>query len=339
MEESMKMKFVFLSLLGSIGLLGLTLSCSTGEAAAGQILGASSEAPVFLACRAVSDTEIDFEFSMPVKLVSLYFSPELAVDSVEEGSVIRVNLNESPSPGERLTADLLVEDSGGNTINVLVPFRTRNNRIPALSINELRTEYSKPKAEFIELKMLKAGNLGAVRVYIAGNTKSPMVYEFPPVEVKEGEYVTLHLRTTEESNKDELGDNLGESGGVDSSPEGRDLWRPGSEKTLHKTDAVYLLDQDDKVISAILIAENPDPWWDKEHFAQAADFLHKQGVWKSAEGNVPGPADVFISTKTTLTRSICRDESIPNSNSAADWYITANSSATPGKPNSVKRYQ
>jgi hypothetical protein len=316
-------------------------SCSTGEAAsagASKILGASSEAPVFIACKAVSETEINFQFSQPVKVVSLHFKPELTVDSVENGSTVRVHFSQKPAPGTRFTADLLAEDERGNTINLLVPLRSRNNRIPALLINELRTEYSKPKAEFIELKTLEAGNLGALRLYIAGNYKNPLVYEFAPVEVAQGEYVVLHLRTLEEGCRDELGANLDESGGTEASPAARDLWIPDSAKLLHKTDAVYLLDQDDRVIDAVMISENPDPWWNKEYFAEAAEFLFKQGTWKSAAGKICGPADAVSGGNTTTTRTICRDETTADTNTAADWYTTANSSATPGTPNNPKRF-
>ena len=182
----MKIKIFCAALMGLCGLFCTVCSCSTGEAAA-QVLGASSQSPVFLSCKAVSETEIDFQFSLPVKMVSLRFSPALTVDSVENGNIIRVHFSNGPGPGERLTADLLAEDGRGNTINVLAPLRTRNNRIPALRLNELRTENSKPKTEFIEFKMLSAGNLGALRVYIAGYTKNPLVYEFAPVEVNAGE--------------------------------------------------------------------------------------------------------------------------------------------------------
>ncbi|MDR2477833.1 MAG: hypothetical protein LBD48_00820 [Treponema sp.] len=187
------MKYLFIALAGMSVFLFPVCSCLTGETTA-RILGASSEAPVFLECRAVSETEINFQFSLPVKIVSLRFSPDMEIGSLEEGSTVRVHFAQSPGIGERLTADLLAEDQEGNTINVLVPFRTRNTRVPALQINEMRTEYasSSSRSEFIEFKILKAGNLGALRVYITGNYKNPLVYEFSPIEVSENEYLVLH---------------------------------------------------------------------------------------------------------------------------------------------------
>ena len=334
----MKNFYLVAAWLCSVVLTVCSCATETGGDIAKKIIGVKSEAPVFLSCQAVSETEINFRFSVPVRVVSLHFSPEIIPDEVENGSTVRVILSEKPGPGQRLTADLLAEDSNGNTINVLVPFLTRNNRIPPLLINEIRTEYSKPRCEFIELKTLQAGNIGALRVFIAGNFKTPMVYEFPPVEVSAGEYITLHLRTTEESNCDELGKNLDESGGADSSATGRDLWIPGSAKLLHKTDIIYLLDQDDNVVDSVMLSESAEPWWSKDYFAEAAELLFNAGAWKSPDGKICSPADAVISAGTTLTRTICRDETINSTGTASAWYISANSSATPGKPNNPKRY-
>jgi len=335
------MKKICFALLGACIVLG---SCSTGEAAASaiaQMFGGSSQALLFLNCRAVSEDEIEFEFSQPVTVKSLNFDPALSIASVEDGSTVRVRLEESPAPGVHFTADLLAEDSDRNTINVLVPFRSRNNRMPSLVINELCTENNKPKAEFIEFKMKSAGNLGAMRVFIMGNTNAAKltIYEFMPVEVKKDEYVVLHLRNVEEACKDEYGENLDESGGKDSSPTARDFWLPGNDKLMHKeATTVYVLDQDDRVLGAVMISTSLDSWWNKDYFAEAADFLFQQGAWKSADGKICGPENAARSAGTTNTRTICRDETVENTNTAADWYITATSGATPGKPNSTKRY-
>jgi hypothetical protein len=335
----MKYMYSLLAVICSLFCTGCSSATGGTEAAAEQILGRNSKAPVFLSCKAVSETEIDFEFSVPVKVTSLHFTPEIQPDAIENGSTVRVSYNGGPGPGEKVTADLLAEDDNGSTINVFVHFRTRNNRIPSLLITEIRTEYSKLKCEFIELKTFKAGNLGALRVFIAGNYKAPLIYEFSPIEVAQEEYITLHLRTTEESNRDELGRNLDESGGTDSSPTGRDIWIPGSTKLLHKTDAIYLLDQDDGVVDAVMLSENADPWWKKDYFAEAAEFLYNAAAWKSPDNKICDPSKAVQSARTTLTRTICRDETPgKDSDTADDWYITVNSGATPGKPNNIKRY-
>jgi hypothetical protein len=317
-----------------------TEDSETKDSETGNIGGISVKIPpalVFLRYEIVSETEIVFEFSQPISLISLGLKPELKFNAAAKGNDVKIILTEKPEPASLIEVDLQVKDEYGKTDREQVSFRTKNNRVPKMQINELRTEYSKPKAEFIEFKMLSDGNLGAVRVFVVGNYKKPLLYEFAPVEVRENDYVVLHLRTYEDSWVDELGENLDESGGTDSCSTARDFWIPGSTELFHKTDAVYVLDQDDKVLDAVMIAEKPDSLWGKDYFAKTAEFLYSKGAWRSPAGTVCSPANAVDSSKTTATQTICRDETVENTHTAADWYITAKSCATPGLPNSPKR--
>jgi len=291
----------------------------------------------FLSARFISGTEIEFEFSSSVTVLSLSFDPFVEVDSVEGGSTVKVSLEEETAPAMQLTVEIIAEDEWENAITVEVPLISKNNHVPKLQINELRTEHSNPKAEFIEFRIVSDGNLGALRVFAASNSKNPMVYQFAPVEVIAGEYVVLHMRTFDESCVDEFGD-LDESGGTDSCPTARDFWISGSTELLRKTDAVYVLDQDDRVLDAVMFSEKPDPAWGKDSLAAAAEFLFAKGAWTSPSGKICSPEDAVDSSKTSPTRSISRDETVDNTGTKADWYITANSNATPGLPNSTVRY-
>jgi len=295
-------------------------------------------ASVFLKCRAVSENKIEFEFSQPVKVKSLGFDPVLNVASIEDGSTVRVTLEENAAPGLLVNADLSVEDEHENTINVCAQLRIKNNRMPAVVINEVRTKYTKPKVEFIEFKIKTPGNLGAMRVFMAGGSQKPTIYEFSPVEVGEGEYVVLHLRKTEEGCKDECGGDLSESTGTDSSPNARDFWVPGTAKLINNTGVIYVLDQDDHVLDALMFSEKQDVKWTKDYLAEAAEFLYNSGAWKTTGGKVCGPADALSSVGTTATGTLCRNENAEDTNTAADWYITVTSGATPGNSNNPKRY-
>jgi hypothetical protein len=306
------------------------------------MLGGSSQALLYLGSRAIAEDEIEFEFSRPVTVRQLSFEPDITIAAVEDGNIVRVKTEKKIEPGILLTADLLAEDEKRNTINVLVSFRSRNNRMPDLIINEICTEYSNPRTEFIEFKTKSTGNLGAMRVIIMGNSAASRqtIYEFKPVEVKKDEFIVLHLRTVEENCKDEYGIKLDESGGRNASPTARDFWIPGNTKRIHKeASVIYVLNQDDKVLCAVMISNQPVNWWGKDYLAEAAELLFSQGAWKSVKGQVCGPAEAVNTTGTTNTRTICRDETVKNTNTAADWYITATSSSTPGKPNNPKRHQ
>ena len=319
-------------------------SCSTGEGTPARMLGGSSQALLYHNYRAVSEDEVEFVFSRPVTIKSISFTPDISVVSVENGSTVLVKLAQSPEPGRLITADLVAEDDKKNSINVLVTMRARNNRMPKLAINEVCVVYANAaagkKAEFIELKMKSAGNLGAMRVFIIGNSNASRqtVYEFLPVEVKAGDYVVLHLRTFYPAeSKNEYGANLAESGGVNSSPTARDFWIPGETKLIQHTSFVYVLDQDDNVLDAVLLCQNPDSPWPKDYFTEAAAFLFAKGAWKSSNGIIIRPSDAVPTTGTTNTRTINRSETAENTNSAADWFIpAANGSATPGGSNVKK---
>jgi len=317
------------------------VSCSTPDTSiSAQIQGNSSQSVLYLNCKAVSEDEIEFEFSRPVTIRNLVFFPDIPIESIENGSTVRVKLKEGAVPGNLITADLLAEDENKNTINVLVSLRARNNRMPDILINELCTEYSNPKTEFIEFLIKSDGNLGGMRVIIHGNSNASRqtIYEFKPVEVKENDFVVLHLRTVDDNCIDEYGDNLDESGGKNATPGARDFWIPGNTKLVHKeATIIYVLDQDDKVLTALIVTNKPDPWWSKDYFADAAIFLYNQGVWLSPEGHIPRPADAANSTGTTNTRTINRDEAAENPNTAAAWYVTVTSGATPGRTNNLNR--
>jgi hypothetical protein len=211
------------------------------------------------------------------------------------------------------------------------------DELPLLLINEIRTEYSgtAKRAEYIELKALESGNLAGLRVFVASNTKDTLVYTFLPIGVRKGEYVVLHLRTLDDSCIDEYEGGKDESGGRDSSPVARDFYVPGNSKLLRKTDAVYIKDMDDNVLDAVMIAVKPFPKGSLDFFTKAAEFLFNEGAWKSANGGMPGIEDAVDSTGigSALTRSISRNENAKDSNTAADWYITANGGITPGRKN------
>jgi len=301
--------------------------------------------PVYLYLKTVSETEIVFGFSQPVTKAELKFDPELDFIITEKSDTVKVSLADELDPEQNYIAEIEVTDAYERTIKKGIPFRLRISQAPALQINELRTEYASKtnttaaKAEFIEFKMLSGGNMGGLKVYVEGYYKAPLIYTFDPVEVKKSEYVVLHLRTLEDLCQNEFGEDLAESGGTDSSPTARDFWIPGSNKLLHNIDIIYVLDQDDNVLDAVMISKTPDLKWDKDYFIKAADFLFNQEAWTSSTGAVCIPADAVLSEKTTATRTICRDETVENTHTAADWYVTVDKGATPGKPNNPNRYK
>ncbi|MDR0557994.1 MAG: hypothetical protein LBG43_09070 [Treponema sp.] len=299
-----------------------------------------ASAPVFLGVNTVSATEICFQFSLPVTLLSAYFSPDMKVESIIEGTDVVITVSGSAAAGEQVTADILVEDEHNNTLHVLTSFRTRNDRIPSFVITEIRTETAKPKGEFVELKMSSDGNLGALRMFAATNGADAPLFEFEPVEVKKEEYVVIHLRTYEDGSVSEDGTDIAAASATDAQSTARDFWLPDTVERLRKTDAVFFLDQDGAVLDAVLFSAD-GTWGSKTYsgdMVKVVQLLSDRGAWTAASGGVPSPADAFSSANTTATRTICRKEATVDTNTAADWYITVASGATPGKPNNAGVY-
>jgi len=245
------------------------------------------------------------------------------------------------TPDEEEDHSLLDEEDEvqAETTAVLPPLY-KDPDAPVLQINELRTEYlsSQSRAEFIEFRANADIDLAGMRVLIASNNLNPVVYEFLPVEIKEYEYVVLHLRTLSDECKDEYGEKKDESGGRDSSPVSRDFWVPGNKELLRKTDIIYVLDKDDNVIDAVMISEKPDAQWSKNYFTETAEFLFNEGAWKSSDGTIPSPAEAVstLSIGSALTRSISRDETAAFTRTASDWYITATGAMSPGTRNNPR---
>ena len=286
-------KLIFAGIAAVLALL-FVLSCST-EGSLQRLLGGSASSVMFYGCKTPAEGEANFFFSREVKVVSLYFNPSMETEILDGRETVTVRFN-SPLPGGSLvSADILVEDKDRNTLNVLVSFRTRNDRMPELVINEIRTAYSKPRVEFIELKVLSAGNLGAMRLF-AVYDKEEAIFEFPPVEVKKNEYIVVHTRSIEPGIVNELGTNLAESQGTDALSTARDFWMPGAMK-LHSTNVIYAMNQDDRIIDAVALVSGDYKW--KDSLTAAAVEMAGQGMWSGS-----GADDAVIVDGNTATRTV-----------------------------------
>ncbi len=324
--------------LAALAVVGAACACAPETPFEG-VLNVDASAPTFLGCAATKADRVEFLFSEPVVVSSLRFD-RVQHDSVAvEDSTVVATFSQPLEEGGRYVGDIIVEDPEGNSLSVLVPFRGRNDRIPPLRITELRTEYAKPKVEFVELHLEAAGQLGGMRLVSSDQGFDVPLFEFPSTEVAAGEYVVVHLRTLEDGCVDETGA-LDVSLGVDASPTGRDFWLPDAEKRVRKIDAIAVLDMDGKILDALLISETQDGDWKKEELIAAAERLEDGGAWKRPDGSGGSlsPADAFLSAATTATRTICRSEPDADTDSASDWYVTVTKGATPGRENNPGRY-
>ena len=314
-------------------------SCAPEHALQG-VVGRDVEPPGFESLRAIGPSRLELVFTERVTIGTLRFDPPLETTLIEDDSdSVFVEFASALKEGDQYVVDLVAADPEGNTINVFAPFRGRNDRMPKMVINELRTEYSKPKVEFLELRMLSDGQLNGVRVVASGKGFGEPVFTFPSVEVKAGDFLVLHLRTLEEACIDELAA-LEESGGTEASPLARDFWVPGTEKAIRKTDAIAVLDSDGLPLDAVILSETPEGDWKSDAMKIAVAYLAERAAWQGKNGTsgVLMPADAVVSVGTTTTRTLCRDAASFDGASASDWKVVATGCATPGQVNREDPY-
>lgn len=312
----------------------LSVSACLPDAGMEEILCSRVGGPVFLGVKAVEADLVELSFSEPVSILSLRFDPALEVAAVQDGAkTVAVRLPGALAEGGRYAVDVAAEDGRGNRLDVLAFFRGRNPRPPALRIMEIRTEYSKPKVEFVEMLALTDGQLGGLALRSSGGGGEAPLYEFPPAEVRAGELVVLHLRTLEEGCVDEAAAEI-VSGGLSSTP-GRDFWLAGSDENLRKSDALVLEDQDGAILDAVVFTDDPAAPW-REGTEALAARMALAGAWKTAAsgGADPGSPEAAASNAgSTPTKTLCRSEGAADTDTAADWSVAAKGGATPGLPN------
>lgn len=314
-------------------------SACAPEAVLQGTVGVDCSPPSFVSARCSAADRLDLVFSEPVSISSLRIDPAVSGAEVADGAAeVAVSFPAPLSAGAAYVVDLVAEDADGNTLSVVAPFRGRNDSPPRLLINEVRTEYSKPKVEFIEFAILGGGQLGGLSVVSSILGPETPLYVFPPASVCAGELVVLHLRTIEEGCSDEIGDPAA-SAGTEALPTARDFWVPGAEKRIRKTDGIAVLDCDGAPLDGVLLSENAEGVWKNDEVGAFAAFLGENGAWLGASGALAlVPADAAPSSALTATRTLCRNAASDDSGTAADWKTVATGKATPGGVNSEAAY-
>lgn len=238
-----------------------------------------------------------------------------------------------------------INDSFVNTKTFAVSFKGYNDHMAKLIINELRTTYSgntknpeKTKVEYIELRVLQAGNLSGLQLYSAIDGED-LSYVFPAIEVKQGEYITVHYRpipTQEDKCIDELGKKLSLCSLQDCNDSARDLWQHNNTKAvLGKAEDVIVLKDTatGNILDGLLYSEHTSDTWKKATVATLAQEVFEAGLWQGSSS----PQDALNATGNTATRTLSRlNTNIPSSKT--DWIITKTSGATPGATNCKVAY-
>ncbi len=348
-------KINFLLVAALLLLIPAFLSCnvSSGATPGGvEILQGDFSAPKLNAVELADSRHVILSFSKPVNarnvevgtltqalvdqnLFNQFEEPVSSTVSSREENTLLVSLEQNTQPGVPYGLRGEVSDKSGNTLSFASYFTGYNENVPKLVLSEIQTEYSKPKAEFVELYAQTSGNLAGVCIYSAYDGDAKRV-ELPAIDVNAGEYIVVHLRKVEETCVNETGSNLALSGGAYSST-ARDIWMENASARLGKTDVILLEERaGGKIMDALCIAESKHAVWQKDSQAQAAKRAFDCGAWPDGSGI----ENALIADKVTATRTISRQGNLAAAKPCgkSGWIVTASKGATPGLPNSTTAY-
>lgn len=294
----------------------------------------------------------------------------------EDGKTAEVQISNDMSSGKAYIISGTVYDTTGNSLEFSQEV-IRNENPAYLIFNEVRnkSDAKTQKVEFIEFFVLKEGNTLGLEV-ISADMGEDKKYVFPSMEVKAGQYITLHLKTllvTSSKNKEtgesqktetpvlqwenETGDNLKLSRASESCDTARDLWIEGSEKFMSNTDILLIRDSlSGKTCDLLVLAGQGTKW--EAALTKLAEKVETQGLWSFPDNQIN--AVLTSGSSITVTRSVSRqntrelqnlyltpeslDSYVPGT--ASDWIETnksgngknAASGATPGYENSSILY-
>ncbi len=295
------------------------------------ILSGNYESPKFLELKVNSENSLQLLFSTSINLENLKIYPldesqEIQVESKDLGEGLwQINSVTDFDCRKTYLIEGYVLDERGNSLYFKDSFTGFNGRVPKVVINEIRTEYSKPKVEFIELKVLSDGNLGGMEL-ITASDGSENSYVIPSVEVKSGDYVVIHYRNIEEGCIDEL-ENDKELSTATESSSARDLWIENSSARIAKSDVIILKERiQGNIADGIIFTESSFSAWKTDYMAECAEVLISSEVW-SGESVI---SDGLTTTRTLSRQNLNKDKSA--------WIVVGTSQATPGKENSSLVY-
>ena len=286
----------------------------------------------------------------------------LEVEASDERKTLEFKSPYPMQTGAEYTFTSVLQDDSGNTLTITVPFAGYNARVPRLILSEVHVANSKTaknnfRAEYVELLALTDGNLSGLELVCTGNlspkTKDSSIYRFPPVEVKAGEYVTVHLCINEDYTGmiDDKEDNLLLSKSPDSSNVALDLWMKNESGVTKVSDAVVLQNTaDSKILDALLFVSQTSSGKKTEWKTSTKEWLcaiEESGVWQDKDGNACASEEsAFLGswTKAATTKSICRkgvkslldavkqDKDAVLKNDRSCWTVA---SPTPGYANGI----
>lgn len=304
--------------------------------------------PKIISYTVPENRSIEFHFTKNLTALASDFevAPPLGSITAESGeNSVKISFSEEQLPGAEYFIRGRVKDSAGNTLSFSLNFYGFNPRVPPLLINEFTTNGSSTHPDMVELLVLGEGNMAGVAFYAGCGCEHDFSFIFPPFEVEEGEYLLLHAKPQgipEEIDETEAVD---VSGGIDSCPVARDFWPAGAGGLSGNNGALTLYSSPNgTLVDAVLYSTRTSSSDDRYRGFGSTSMLHKAECiaslsgWSFA-GSIITPEDCLNPSLSTATRSICRESSPADTDSAADWHIVPTGGYTFGTVNNDARYE
>lgn len=295
-----QMIFVSAGLLFAVTFSVCPMSCRSSVESLELLSGDFSVPNITKFCAMSSNSaRLDFSREVELKNTELFLSDEISslgnVECKYEEKSVLLEFQNETAIGIDYKVEGMAFDSAGNSLTFSVPFKGFNNNPAKVIITELRNSYGTKtiketkekvhRSEFVELYVLKGGNLSGLEVISAANGDKTK-FTLPAVEVNEGDYVTMHMRMIiaegldGEGMNNEFGDNLMLSKHEDSCDTARDLWSECTKKPFAASDIVVLRDSNtSEILDAVVFAKSDCAEW-KKGISDFASIVSESGIWQ-----------------------------------------------------------
>lgn len=304
------------------------VSCKVTELGI-QLVPANYESPVIEEFSVKSEKNLEMVFSHSVKLASLSVSPKNVVKVIKydnpdsgEKCFVRIEFSDGLVVGEKYSISGTATDEFGNSLTFSRPFTGFNANVAKLELVEIHPKYSGEtkgngvfKNEYVLCKVKKSGNLSGLRILSATDGEEK-AYDFPALEVSEGNLIAVHFRNKGSGCVDELEDKINLSSAFYSKDNVRDLWVKNEGARLgDKTDVIVIENTaDGTLVDGAIYASSELETWGNENIEKLALRVSEQGLWKGGSS----VKSAFRSDGISAAKSFVKIEA---ENSSSSWNV------------------
>lgn len=288
--------------------------------------GKDRRPPVLLALEASGESTLKCTFDEVTwcDRNATYCEPHTILSIIDGSPSIIIELSSKVEPGTQTHLTLRAYDQRGNSMCLSAPCWGKNERLPAILINEFTTKGSGNNPDRVELLILQDGNLAGLTFLDGIGSLYDSEFTFPAVEVKQGQRAVLEYSDYNSSDNEKLyyridAPGLGSNNGILTlydAPGGALIDALLYSNRTHDSDTAY-------------------GGFGTKKVHERALLLQESGAWRCFDPLGIRPEDGIDSTYSTATRSMCRKEESEDTNSKEDWYVVPTGKASFGEPNSA----